>query len=480
MNGHCPGLRKGHLTGDRDRAHFGARSQALISVRWTLGVLLTANFMVLWLIPIVVQGQVFHRFLQRLVRPVYDVVDQSNLVRTFASRYVYRDLFRVDYFATAVFFLAGFIISLSMVFSWQVANGYLPWWLVIVYYFLWVGFGGRAMGAAYTFAHREGHAGNGRLYRPWMQRHIGNLFENRIGLFYGNVPHNFSTSHVLLHHRLNAGKGDPFYMWDLDRTRFSDLMLYQWRVFLYMAGWSSLVAFGRQRKMPKMDKAFRQLRRGVALYWLAMPSILLGLLLLTGSSVASAVLFLMFIYFQPLLAMSSFMTALNVGFHGFIEFDGNGRLVPCICSTTIIDGADDTFGEDDHMAHHNFGWVSHDALPAHQRSQQALWAKHRASVFRNLSVVELSTYVMLGRFRTLAERHYLDFEGEASVDEIATLLKTRAKRTEMEYADYEFGYLPSLETTVEDLVRNGTCKNTNQAYVYQAERKMPLALGDDE
>ncbi len=286
-----------------------------------------------------VQGQVFQRFLQRLVRLVYDVVDQSNFVRTFASRYVYRDLFRVDYFATAVFFLAGFIISLSMVFSWQVANGYLPWWLVIVYYFLWVGFGGRAMGAAYTFAHREGHAGNGRLYRPWMQRHIGNLFENRIGLFYGN-----------------------------------------------------------------------------------------------------------------------------------------GRLVPCICSTTIIDGADDTFGEDDHMAHHNFGRISHDALPAHQRSQQALWAKHRASVFRNLSVVELGTYVMLGRFRTLAERHYLDFAGEASVDEIATLLKTRAKCTEMEYADYEFGYLPSLETTVEDLVHNGTCKNTNQAYVYQAKRKMPRRM----
>ncbi len=186
------------------------------------------------------------------------------------------------------------------------------------------------------------------------------------------------------------------------------------------------------------------------------------------------------IYFQPLFAMSSFLTILNVGFHGFIEFDRDGRLVPCICSTTIIDGADDTFGEDDHMAHHNFGQVSHDRLATHQRSQQALWARQRASVFKNLSVVELGTYVLLGRFRSLAEKHYLDFAGDAGVNEIAALLQTRAKRKEMDYADYEFGYLPSLESTVQELVRSETCKSANQAHVHQALGAVRRAANDSE
>lgn len=416
-----------------------------------------------------VQGQLFRRFLQRWIRPVYNAVDRSTVLRAFAARHIYREPSRVDYFATAIFLLASTLVSLTMVFTWQIENGYLPWWLVAAYYFLWVGLGGRTMGAAYTFAHREGHA---RLYRPWIHRYIGNLFENRIGLFYGNVPHNFSTAHVLLHHRLNAGKGDSFYMWDIDRTKFGDLMLYHWRVFLYMAGLSSLATFRRQREAPAMDRAFHRLRRGMALYWLAVPILILGLLLATGSSFASSVLFLVLIYFQPLFAMSSFLAILNVGFHGFVEFDRSGRLIPCVCSTTIVDGADDTFGENDHMAHHNFGGVTHDGLAAHQRSQHALWVAHRASVFRDLSVFELSALVMLGRFRTLAEKYYVDFAGGAGADETAEMLETRARRKEMEYADYEFVYLPNLESKVEELVRSGKCRNVNQAYVYQARQKM--------
>ena len=442
-----------HLDGAR---HGPVRIRTVTGMRRALGLLLAVNFAVLWLVPIIVQGQLYRRFLDRLLKPIHDVVDQSTIIRAFAFKTIYRMPYAVDYFATAVFFLAGFAVSLTTVFAWQVANGSLPWWLIAVYYFLWVGFGGRAMGAAYTLAHREGHAGNGRLYRPWIQRHLGNVFENRIGLFYGNVPHNFSTSHVLLHHRLNAGKGDPFYMWDIDRTRFGDLMLYHWRVFLYLTGWSSMVAFRRQRGMPAMDRAFGRLGRGMALYWLAAPALLMGFLLATGSSIGSAVLFLVFIYFQPLFAMSTFMTVLNVGFHGFIELGEDGRPVPCVCSTTIIDGADDSFGEDDHIAHHNFARVTHDRLAAHQRSQQALWAKHRASVFRNLSVAELGTDVMLGRFQKLANEHYIDFAGGASADEIAELLQTRARRKEMDYADYEFCYLPSLGSTADRLVLGGT------------------------
>ena len=464
----------GHSTAQRRRTLFFNREQAVILVRQALGVLLAANFVVFWLAPVLIQGQVYRRFLNRFVRPIHDALDQSGKAHAFAIKYIYRERIRADYFATAIFFLAGFVISLSVVVWWQLANGSVPWWLVIVYYFLWVGIGGRAMAAAYTFAHREGHAGSEGLYQPWLQRRIGNFFENRIGLFYGNVPHLFSTSHVLLHHRLNAGKGDPFYMWDIDRTKFGDLMLYNWRTFVYMTGWSSLVAFRTQRNIPVMDKAFHQLRRGMVLYWLTMPALSLGFLLATGSEVASAITFLVLFYFQPLSAMSSFLMILNIAFHGFIEFEENGKPVRCVCSTAIIDGSDDAFGENDHMAHHDFGGITHDRLAAQQRSQHNLWAKRRASVFRDLSAFELSIFIVFGKFRTLAEKYYVDFAGDMSVDETAALLETRARRKEMDYAEYEFNYLPALAHTTEELVLDGTCKNLNLAYIYQSGRKMPL------
>ncbi len=39
------------------------------------------------------------------------------------------------------------------------------------------------------------------LTRPWISKTMGNLWENWFGLLYGNVPFNFSTSHIFLHHR---------------------------------------------------------------------------------------------------------------------------------------------------------------------------------------------------------------------------------------------------------------------------------------
>ncbi len=97
------------------------------------------------------------------------------------ARYVCRWEVHVDYFVTAIFSTARLAISL----------GALTWWLVAAYYFAWVDFGGRTMAIVYSFAHREGHAA-GRLYRPWIANSAGNIFENRLGVWYGIVLHIFS------------------------------------------------------------------------------------------------------------------------------------------------------------------------------------------------------------------------------------------------------------------------------------------------
>ena len=454
-----------------------SRSALIVRLRRAAGVLLTINFAVFWLVPIAVQGQAFKLGLDRILVPLYERIDSWQPLRRFAAKWIYQQPVHVDYFPRALLLLLSTAIALGVVFSWQIQHGSLTLWLVLLYYFAWVGFGGRIMGAAYTFAHREGHRPGGRLYRPWLRNSLGNVFENWLGFFYGNVPYNFSTSHNLLHHRLNAGKGDPFYMWDIDRTKLSDFMLYQHRIFVYMTGWSSLKAFQPQLDNPLVAVSYRSLRKGFLLYWVAVPTLIFSGLVLAGSTPLSSLAFLFFIYLQPLCAMSFFLGFINVGFHGLIEFDEDGKHIECVASSTILEGEDDSFGEDDHMAHHYFPAVEHTQLLEHQSHQHAEWGRHHATVFKELAIVELALFILLGQFKMLAEKHYVDYAGDLDTDEIASLLEQRAKRREMSYEEYEFSYLPGLRATAEDLVRRGVAPTLNEAYRYQAHHDVRVSGG---
>ena len=448
---------------------FGWRVRLLIALRRFLGTLLTFNFAVLWAAPVIIQGQLFRRGLGSALRPVHRLLDASPALRRFAARHVYRRPVHVDYFASAILVTAGTATALSVLFGWQIAFRSLPWWLVAIYYFLWVGPGGRSMAAAYTFAHREGHLPGGRLYQPWIGELIGNFFENWMGLWYGNVPYNFSTSHVLLHHRLDGGKGDPIYLWDIDRTKFADVMLYQWRMFRYMTGFSGLAEFRRQQGvLPAIDRAFATLRRGMLIYWICVPAAILAVLTASGSSIPSALLFLFLIYFQPLCAMACFLALMNLGWHGFLEFDDAGRHVKHVTSGTIIDGFDDSFGEDYHVAHHHFPAIGHDKLSKHVASERQAWARCHGAVFGKTTIFDLAIMMHVGQFDRLIRNHYMDFAGDLEPQQLADLFERRAKRKEMSYEEYEFRYLPRLRGLVRDLVSCGTCGNENQGYLYQS------------
>lgn len=454
------------------------RVRILVALRKFLGAMLTLNFAVCWAAPVFIQGRLFHMGLHRIVRPVFSLLDRSATLRRFAATYIYRRTVHVDYFATAIFLTVGVAISLGTVFVWQIRGGGIPWWLVAAYYFAWVGFGGRGMGALYTFAHREGHVAEGRMYRPWISKHIGNIFENRVGVWYGIVPHIFSTSHILLHHRLNGGKGDPVYVWDLDRTKFSDLLLYQWRYVVYMTGFSSLSEFRRQRGVhPAIQRAYAKLRRGMLIYWVYVPAAIVTLLLATGSVVSSTLVFLFLIYFQPLFAMSSFLALVTLAQHGFLEHDDARRNIKHVAAITILEGHDDSFGEDDHLAHHYFPNVTHDRLPEMQPSQEHEWARWHGAVFKGTSIIEIALLLQLGRIDRLIDRYYVDFSGELDRDELVALFTRRAQRREMSYEDYEFRYLPRLRERVREFVKRGVCENENHAYIYQAHYNFDPDLG---
>lgn len=408
-------------------------SQAKL-IPFVSGLAMSINFILFWAIPIAGMGQIWKSGLKNVLLPIYDRMDQSTWLRSLAQNYVYTKPEHSDFFAISLLLLANAISSFVLVLYWHIKYGYLPFWLIALYYCSWVGVGGRMMGAGYALAHKEGHHHN--LYKKWIRNSFGHIFENCLGCFSGSVPWNFTTSHVFIHHKLDGGIGDTFYEWDLDRTNLFDFLLYVHRVFLHMTGFSSCKIFFA---LGENNRA-KQLFQGVVTYWAVA-----GIILLVTRSFR----FLFFIYVEPLLCMTYFLALINIGFHGFIEYDSDGVSIPCVNSSTIINGDDDYFGEDDHMAHHYNSGVYYRDLPVLQKSKVEEFKKYKASVFQKLSVVELSIFIVFQLWDKLAE-HYVDYSGAMTKQEIMDMLKARATRIEVSYERYE-KYLtnPSLEARKE-------------------------------
>lgn len=402
-----------------------------IRLREAIGWILTANFILFWAIPIAGQGLLWKHVMQYVMRPFFYCLDSSySPIRWIGANYVYNNPRHADYAATAFLVALSGVVSLYLVFSYQLSHGSLSWTAITLYYWAWVGMGGRQMGGAYTFAHKEGH--NRFMYQPWFRNSIGNFFENVMGVFYGNVPWNFTTSHISIHHKLQGGMGDTFYQWDIDRTSWRDFMLFIYRISTHMTGFSSLYFFRKNDQ----KKAYEMLTRGMLYYWIVWPTIIYAI---TGS-----LTFIFFIYLQPCIAMTYFLAFINIGLHGYIEFDGQGKHVQVINSTAVVDGEDDYFGEDDHLAHHYATNVYFKDLPDYRNKRMEDFKKHHASVFQKFSILEHSLFLLLKDWDKLAE-HYVDYTGQMSKDEIKSMLKKRAERKEIGYLEYEFEWLPALQ-----------------------------------
>jgi len=171
-------------------------------LRFACGVLLTVNFIIFWAAPVFVQGMVWRAFLCPILRPIYVWLDTHPAIRKFAETYIYTRPRHADYFAQTLLCFVGFIPPFLYMLYQQVTYGTLSWYQIYFYYFSWVGIRGGTLGGVYSLAHREGH--NPSFYQPWIQKWIGNPFENIFGPFFGSVPWNFTTTHIYLHHALQA------------------------------------------------------------------------------------------------------------------------------------------------------------------------------------------------------------------------------------------------------------------------------------
>jgi len=365
------------------------------------------------------------------MRPLFAIIDSRySPIRLFAAKFIYRNPRHADYAATAFLVTLSGVGSLAYVFWYQLTYGTLPWKIVIPYYWAWVGMGGRQMGGAYTFAHKEGH--NQFMYHKWLKNSVGNFFENWLGAFYGNIPWNFTTSHISIHHKLQGGMGDTFYQWDIDRTSWRDFMLFIYRITTHCMGFSSLYFFRKNEQW----RAYNLLRQGMVYYWVVIPAILYAI---TGSF-----RFILLIYFEPAVCMMYFLAFINIGLHAYVEFDENGKHLYSVNSSAVVGGDDDYFGEDDHLAHHYATNVYFKDLPDYREKTEETFRTQRASVFKEFSILEHSLFVLLKDFDKLAD-HYVDYSGKMKKAEIMAMLKERAVRKEMSYYDYEFKWLPALK-----------------------------------
>jgi hypothetical protein len=153
-----------------------AEFNAGLVLRRAVGWALQINFLIFWAVPIFGQGQVWKKALQYVLHPLYNLVDRHAGARKFAATYIYERPHYADFFATMVLVTISSIAMIGYVLYHQIKFGFLPWYVVFGYYCAWVGFGGRSMGAAYTFAHKEGHFK--LMYKPWIRNTIGHWFEN--------------------------------------------------------------------------------------------------------------------------------------------------------------------------------------------------------------------------------------------------------------------------------------------------------------
>jgi len=163
-------------------------------------------------------------------------------------------------------------------------------------------------------------------------------------------------------------------------------------------------------------------------YWIVLPIIVLG--------ITRSLSFFFFIYLQPFICMSYFLGFINFGFHGFIEFDEDGKNIWCVNSSTIIEGDDDYFGEDDHMLHHYATQVYYKNVNDYRQTKIEDLKKYNASVFRKLSIVELSAFLLFNDWNRLA-KHYVDLTGKLTKEQIIKMLQERAKRKEISFEDYQ-------------------------------------------
>lgn len=371
--------------------------------RFATGIYLGLNFAVYWGLAVFLQGFVWRTWLCPYLRPWYQKMDRNPTLRNFAEKYIYNKPIHADYFAQALLCLISWLPVFIYMFYAQVTQGTLHYWQIYLYNFSWVGLRGGVLGGVYSITHREGHSRN--FYKPWIQKYIGNIFEEHLSPFFGSVPLNFSLTHNYLHHALQARSADSFYQYDVDRSSLMDFPILLHRIFMHCTG---LTAYNQMR-IHGLHKQADAFRIGLLKYYFVYPAVMLA--------ITRSWRFLFYMYFQPLVGMAFFLCFMNVAFHAMVDYDTDGNPLEVVFSTELTEGDDDYFGEDSHLSHHIQGHVYWRDLPDQRVKLLEEFKTNHATVFRGLSVAEAAGLMLIKKWDVLAD-HFVQYNTEPAPNKL--------------------------------------------------------------
>jgi fatty acid desaturase len=275
---------------------------------------------------------------------------------------------------------------------------------MLIYHILLMGPKFRNFALCAVLYHRACHTING----IFKNKYLNIIFEWSICNLYGFCPEQYTMCHVKDHHKY-SGK-DIISVIQFDRTSILDFLVY---LSIFGFGWTGIPHIINFLYNKNYIFAFRTL---------------------LGSIIYFSFFYILY-RLNPFFALTHYIlififnilfhAAINWTWHGFCDKDQIDN--EYINSTTFINGTDNVFNEDYHVAHHlqhMMHWID---LKKHYENNTEIFKQNQATIFTNIQQIELFFYMILKKYDLMANK-FVDLSGKLTHEDKIKLLKKRMQK----------------------------------------------------
>jgi len=258
---------------------------------------------------------------------------------------------------------------------------------------------------SHTLVHKEAHE-HGFFCGYFRQFGLLNWWST---MFYGVFPNSYNVGHLKIHHRYDSNFGDVITTYDLDRTDPISFLIYVPRFLLYWVNLSSLVFFSSRKHFSL--RFCTELIAGIVYY-------------LTWTFFIwkwTSFEFLISFWLYPLAEAGIFLAGISYVWHAFINPQDSTD--PYVGSLTILNGRENLWNEDYHVAHHNAPQLHWSEYEDHYKSNINNF-RQQASIFRDTEEGEILILFMSMNWDKLADK-FVDLSEKMSHNEKKQVLLHR-------------------------------------------------------
>lgn len=280
-------------------------------------------------------------------------------------------------------------------------------WLWATYMLFMLGPGTFHYQHLFSASHIEGHRPKG-YFNKKVPKPFDRIFENILGLFFGQLQEVVTQGHVRVHHVEDASYEDVQCVAHYNRSSAFDFAKFIGREnLLNNLGISLLDYFADHNR----TASFKAVRTGVLIHL----AVILGVAIIDWK-IAVAYLVIPKLLFNIVTGGATFAQ------HAFYKPDNIHDVLACT-TTFIFKG--DFLNEGYHMSHHQRCAVHWSDMPAFFETNKPLYREHDSVVFKDLDTLAVFFLLILKRFDVLA-KHVVDLQGDRSQEDIAAWLRMRS------------------------------------------------------